>query len=121
MKKLLTFILLLSFVLTLGSCAKIDGLSAAKKIHITKHSVTSDDNTTYSATVISQDQVNYICQNLSSLKLKKMRYNEPTVLWYTLEFYTYSAKLETVSVTAHGWIDYNGDFYTITDGALDTD
>ena len=121
MKKLLTLVLLLTFVLTLGSCAKIDGLSAAKKIHITRHSVTSDDSTTYSATVISQEQVEYICNNLSSLKLKKMRYNKPTVLWYTLEFYTYSAKLETISVSAHGWIDYNGDFYTVTDGALDTD
>ena len=120
MKKLLTLVLLLTFVLTLGSCAKIDGLSAAKKIHITRHSVTSDDSTTYSATVISQEQVEYICNNLSSLKLKKMRYNEPTVLWYTLEFYTYSAKLETIYVSAHGWIDYNGDFYTVTDGVLDT-
>lgn len=121
MKKLLTAVLLLIFVLTLGSCAKIDGLSAARKIHITRHSVTGDDSTTYSATVISQEQVDYICNNLSSLKLKKMHYNEPTALWYTLEFYTYSAKLETISVTAHGWINHNGDFYTVTEGVLDTD
>ena len=121
MKKILTIASLLILVLMLSSCAKIDGLSAATKIHITRHSVTSDDSTTYSATVISQEQVEYICNNLSSLKLKKMEYNKPTMRLYTLEFYTYSAKLETISITAHGWIDYNGDFYTITDSTLDTD
>ena len=51
--------------------------------------------------------------------MKEMGYNKPTAIEYTLKFSRSGKRLQTISITAHGWIDYNGDFYTVESGELD--
>ena len=123
MKRYLTMLLIISlciFVFT-GCNKKIEDLSSTNKIEITKFSTTSDNDNVYSVTVDNDEQVKYICDNLNSLTMKKMGYNKPTEKAYTLTFYSSARKIQTISITAHGWIDYNGDFHNVVDGELDID
>ena len=123
MKRYLTMllVLLLSIFVFTGCSTKIEGLSSINKIEITKFSTTSDNDDVYSVTVDNDEQVKYICDNLNSLAIKKMGYNKPTEKAYTLTFYSSARKIQTISITAHGWIDYNGDFHNVVDGELDID
>lgn len=123
MKRYLTMllVLLLSIFVFTGCSTKIEGLSSINKIEITKFSTTSDNDDVYSVTVDNDEQVKYICDNLNSLAIKKMGYNKPTEKAYTLTFYSSARKIQTISITAHGWIDYNGDFNNVVDGELDID
>ena len=122
MKKTLSMLIALLFCLSVfAGCAKIEDLSSATKIEITKYSTTDDSNDVYSITVDNDEQVKHICDNLNSLSMKKMGYNKPTVIEYTLTFYSSAGKIQTISITAHGWIDYNGDFHNVVDGELDID
>ena len=123
MKRYLTMLLIISlciFVFT-GCSKKIEDLSSTNKIEITKFSTTSDNDNVYSVTVDNDEQVKYICDNLNSLTMKKMGYNKPTEKAYTLTFYSSARKIQTISITAHGWIDYNGDFHNVVVGELDID
>ena len=122
MKKTLSMLIALLLCLSVfAGCAKIEDLSSATKIEITKYSTTDDSNDVYSITVDNDEQVKHICDNLNSLSMKKMGYNKPTVIEYTLTFYSSAGKIQTISITAHGWIDYNGDFHNVVDGELDID
>lgn len=122
MKKIISLLiaLLICFII-LSGCAKIEDLSSTTKIEITKYSTTDDSDDVYSVTVDNDEQVKHICDNLNSLSMKKMGYNKPTVKEYTLTFYNSARKIQTISITAHGWIDYNGDFHNVVDGELDID
>ena len=122
MKKIISLLiaLLICFIM-LSGCAKIEDLSSTTKIEITKYSTTDDSDDIYSVTVDNDEQVKHICDNLNSLSMKKMGYNKPTEIEYTLTFYSSARKIQTISITAHGWIDYNGDFHNVVDGELDID
>lgn len=122
MKKIISLLiaLLICFII-LSGCAKIEDLSSTTKIEITKYSTTDDSDDVYSVAVDNDEQVKHICDNLNSLSMKKMGYNKPTVKEYTLTFYNSARKIQTISITAHGWIDYNGDFHNVVDGELDID
>ena len=122
MKKTLSMLIALLLCLSVfAGCAKIEDLSSTTKIEITKYSTTDDSDDIYSVTVDNDEQVKHICDNLNSLSMKKMGYNKPTEIEYTLAFYSSARKIQTISITAHGWIDYNGDFHNVVDGELDID
>lgn len=122
MKKTLSMLIALLLCLSVfAGCAKIEDLSSTTKIEITKYSTTDDSDDIYSVTVDNDEQVKHICDNLNSLSMKKMGYNKPTEIEYTLTFYSSARKIQTISITAHGWIDYNGDFHNVVDGELDID
>ena len=122
MKKTLSMLIALLLCLSVfAGCAKIEDLSSTTKIEITKYSTTDDSDDIYSVTVDNDEQVKHICDNLNSLSMKKMGYNKPTEIEYTLTFYSSARKIQTISITAHGWIDYSGDFHNVVDGELDID
>lgn len=60
-----------------------------------------------------------ICDNLNSLKLKRMEYNEPTVLLYNLRFCAEDGTIvENLRISIDGWLDINGYFHYVSRGAL---
>ena len=109
-------------ILVLAGCnadntadSPVKSVSEAAKIEIL---VAETDETVI---VTEKEAVCRICDNLVSLKLRKMEYNEPTILVYTLTFYGADGEqLEAIRIPAHDWIDYgDGYFYSITGGELD--
>ena len=108
---------LLSIFILAGCSADspIKSISEAVKIEIL---VAETDETVI---LTEKEDVRYICDNLVSLKLRKLEYNEPTMLVYTLRFYDADGEqLEVIRIPAHDWIDYgDGYFYSITSGELD--
>ena len=118
-RSLLLILVMLLCISAFSGCTRIEDLSSANKIEITKYDTASNSGDVYSITVTDKDQVAHICENLNSLRMKEMGYNKPTAIEYTLKFSRSGKQLQTISITAHGWIDYNGDFYTVESGELD--
>ncbi len=64
--------------------------------------------------------IRHICDNLRSLELVKMEYNEPTALDYTLRFYDEAGILiESLEISSHNWIAYDGYFHYAGEGEFD--
>ena len=124
MKKMISLLIVLSFCLTTftGCSTKIEVFSSANKIEITKHCITSDSDYILSATVEDDEQIKYICDNLNSLTMKKMMgYHKLPDMEHTLTFYSAGKEIQTISVSTHGFLDYNGDFYEIVNGKFDAE
>ena len=106
-------------ILILAGCnadSPVKSISEAVKIEIL---VAETDETVI---LTEKETVRHICDNLVSLKLRKMEYNEPTILVYTLRFYDAGGeRLEVIDIPADNWIGWSGDiyFYSITGGELD--
>ena len=117
-KKVMMLCCILLSVLALAGCnadSPVKSISEAVKIEIL---VAETDETVI---LTETEAVRHICDNLVSLKLRKMEYNEPTMLVYTLSFYDADGEqLEVIRIPAHDWLDY-GDmyFYSITNGEFD--
>ena len=61
------------------------------------------------------------CENLMSLRLKKMKSTDPTIELCTLEFLDSGGNvLQRISVSLEGWISINGKSYYAAVGELDT-
>ena len=120
MKKIFLPIILALCALILVGCKRLE-LPVAGTIEITEYSTTGAGEIR-KVTVRDAEQVKYISQNLNSLTLKKMGYNKPTMKQFSLVFYNRAGmKIDTLSITAHGWIDYGGDFHFVKKGELDLD
>jgi len=121
MKRLITFVLILVYVLGLVGCSNgsINGIAKATLIEVVQYDK-SDGTEIGTVTLIEESNIRYIIDNLNSLKLKKMKYNEPTVLEYKLTFFNVEGDvIETVSIPANDWIDFGGNFHSIIGGELD--
>ena len=121
MKKLIAIVLALVCVLSLVGCsnALIKGIDEAIKIEVVQY---DKSNGTEIGTVALTEEtsIKHIVDNLNSLKLKKMNYNEPTVLEYKLTFFNAEGEMiETISIPANDWVDFDGSFHSIASGELD--
>ena len=121
MKKLIALVLALACVLSLVGCSNssIKGIDKATKIEVVQY---DKSNGTEIGTVALTEEtsIKHIVDNLNSLKLKKMNYNEPTVLEYKLTFFNAEGEtIETISIPANDWVEVDGSFHSITSGELD--
>ena len=121
MKKLVAFALALACVLSLVGCSNssIKGIDKATKIEVVQY---DKSNGTEIGTVALTEEtsIKHIVDNLNSLKLKKMNYNEPTVLEYKLTFFNAEGEMiETIYIPANDWVEVDGSFHSITSGELD--
>lgn len=121
MKKAISLILVLVFVFSLAGCSnKLSiNIDNTDKLEIIQYDV-SDGEEKATVTITDSVNINHIADNLQSLKLKKLEYNEPTVLEYKLIFCnTDGEKIETISVPVNDWLELDGCFYSIANGELD--
>ena len=121
MKKLIALVLALVCVLGLVGCSNgsIKGIDKSTKIEVVQY---DKSNGTEIGTVALTEEtsIKHIVDNLNSLKLKKMNYNEPTVLEYKLTFFNAEGEtIETISIPANDWVEVDGSFHSITSGELD--
>ena len=94
----------------------ITGIDSATKIEATKYAMGEEVG---SVTVTEEASVKHIVDNFNSLKLKELKYNEPTAIEYELTFYNTDGEImKTISITLNGWIDY-GSLHSVVSGNLD--
>lgn len=120
MKKILIPILLALCAVMLVGCKRLE-LPVAGTVEITEYGI-SEQGEINRVTVRDSEQVKYLCQNLNSLTLKKIRRGEMTELKYRLVIYNSAGmKVKTVNITFNGHIDCGDSYYFVKKGELDLD
>lgn len=106
--------LLTVFCIISAGCIFMDNEPEVSKIEIIVY------DTKETVVIAGEADIKHICDNLRSLKLVKMEYNEPTALVYTLKFYDEEGNLiKKLEIPVHDWIAYDGYFHYISDGEFD--
>ena len=95
----------------------IKGIDGAARIAATEYDMGKEIG---SVTITEEESVKHIVDNLNSLKLKELKYNEPTAIEYEMTFYNADGEiLKTISITLNGWVDYHGSLHSVVSGELD--
>lgn len=121
MRKYIALVLALVCVLGLVGCSNssIKGIDKATKIEVVQYDK-STGTEIGNVTLTEETSIKHIVDNLNSLKLKRMENNEPTVLECKLTFFNAEGEtIETISIPANDWVDFDGSFHSITSGELD--
>lgn len=99
--------------------AKNINIDMPTKIEVTKYDIGIEIGT---VTLTDETSVKHIVDNLTSLKIKELKYNMPTAIEYELTFYNADGEMiKTISITLDGWIDYHGSLHSVIIGELDID
>ena len=95
----------------------IKGIDGAAEIEITKYDI---GEVIGSVTVTDKADIKHIVDNLNSLKLRELKYNELTAIEYELIFYGEGGEvIKTISITLDGWVEYHGSLHSVVNGELD--
>ena len=122
MKKILSFILLLSIIATLTACsAKLPyDLSDTSSIEI--HAYGNNSAEPIAKFIVNGEEVAILTQMFSSLKLKELKYTEPSIrgyeFWFRNENGDEIAKIE-LTYGPTPWIVVKGTAYQDVDGGID--
>lgn len=124
MKKILSFILLLSIIATLTACsAKLPyDLSNTSSIEI--HAYGNDSAEPIAKFIVNGEEVANLTQMFSSLKLKELKYTEPSIrgyqFWFRNENGDGIAKIE-LPYGPSPWVVVGGTAYQDVDGGIDVE
>ena len=124
MKKILSFILLLSIIATLAACsAKLPyDLSDTSSIEI--HTYGNDSAEPFAKFIVNGEDVVILPQMFSSLKLKELKYTEPSIrgyeFWFRNENGDEIAKIE-LPYGPSPWVVVKGTAYQDVDGGIDVE
>ena len=121
MKKIIVLLLTLISVFTLVSCKnKKTKIPNSNMLTIIKH--TSDGND-LSINISDDEKIQYIIDNINSLKLEEMDYIKPHDILYTLKFYNDIEEVKTLYVISSRYLSFKGDNnpYSINKGEIDLD
>ena len=122
MKKFLSYILLLSIIATLTACsAKLPyDLSNTSSIEI--HAYGNDSAEPIAKFIVNGEEVATLTQMFSSLKLKELKYTEPSIrgyeFWFRNENGDEIAKIE-LPYGPFPWVVVKGTAYQDVDGGID--
>ena len=124
MKKILSFILLLSIIATLTACsAKLPyDLSNTSSIEI--HAYGNDSAEPIAKFIVNGEEVATLTQMFSSLKLKELKYTEPSIrgyeFWFRNENGDGIAKIE-LPYGPSPWVVVGGPANQDVDGGIDVE
>ena len=124
MKKILSFILLLSIIATLAACsAKLPyDLSSTSSIEI--HAYGNNSAEPIAKFIVNGEEVAILTQMFSSLKLKELKYTEPSIrgyeFWFRNENGDGIAKIE-LPYGPSPWVVVGGTAYQDVDGGIDVE
>ena len=122
MKKFLSYILLLSIITSLAACsAKLPyDLSDTSSIEI--HAYGNDSAEPFAKFIVNGEEVAILTQMFSSLKLKELKYTEPSIrgyeFWFRNENGDEIAKIE-LPYGPFPWVVVKGTAYQDVDGGID--
>ena len=124
MKKFLSYILLLSIITSLAACsAKLPfDLSDTSSIEI--HAYGNDSAEPFAKFIVNGEEVAILTQMFSSLKLKELKYMEPSIrgyeFWFRNENGDGIAKIE-LPYGPSPWVVVGGTAYQDVDGGIDVE
>ena len=122
MKKFLSYILLLSIITSLAACsAKLPfDLSDTSSIEI--HAYGNDSAEPFAKFIVNGEEVAILTQMFSSLKLKELKYTDPSIrgyqFWFRNENGDEIAKIE-LPYGPFPWVVVKGTAYQDVDGGID--
>lgn len=124
MKKILSFILLLSIFATLTACSTKLPYDLSNTSSIEIHAYGNDSAEPIAKFIVNGEEVANLTQMFSSLKLKELKYTEPSIrgyqFWFRNENGDGIAKIE-LPYGPSPWVVVGGTAYQDVDGGIDVE
>ena len=124
MKKILSFILLLSIIATLAACSTKLPYDLSDTSSIEIHAYGNDSAEPFAKFIVNGEEVAILTQMFSSLKLKELKYTEPSIrgyqFWFRNENGDGIAKIE-LPYGPSPWVVVGGTAYQDVDGVIDVE
>ena len=124
MKKLLSFVLLLSMITSLAACSAKSVYDLSNTASIEIHAYDNEAAEPFAKIILNDEEVAILTQMFSSLKLKELKYTEPSirgyVFWFRNENGEEIAEIE-LPYDSTPWVVVGGTAYQDVDGGIDVE
>ena len=124
MKKLLYFVLLLSMITSLAACSAKSLYDLSDTASVEIHAYDNESAEPFSQFVVNGDEVAILTQMFSSLKLKELKYTEPSIRGYVFWFRNENGEEIANIELPYGpspWVVVGGTAYQDLDGGIDVE
>ena len=124
MKRIVSFVLLLSIFATVAACSSKLPYDLSNTSSIEIHAYGNDSAEPIAKFIVNGEEVAILTQMFSSLKLKELKYTEPSIrgyeFWFRNENGDEIAKIE-LPYGPTPWIVVKGTAYQDVDGGIDVE
>ena len=124
MKKLLSFVLLLSMITSLAACSDKSLYDLSDTTSIEIHAYDNESADPFAQFVVNGDEAATLTQMFSSLKLKELKYTEPSIRGYVFWFRNENGEEIANIELPYGpspWVVVGGTAYQDVDGGIDVE
>ena len=124
MKKLLSFILLLSMITSLAACSAKSLYDLSDTASVEIHAYDNESAEPFAQFVVNGDEAATLTQMFSSLKLKELKYTEPSVRGYVFWFRDENGEEIANIELPYGpspWVVVGGTSYQDVDGGINVE
>ena len=124
MKKLLYFVLLLSMITSLAACSAKSLYDLSDTASVEIHAYDNESAEPFAQFVVNGDEAATLTQMFSSLKLKELKYTEPSVRGYVFWFRDENGEEIANIELPYGpspWVVVGGTAYQDVDGGIDVE
>lgn len=124
MKKLLSFVLLLSMITSLAACSAKSVYDLSNTASIEIHAYDNESAEPIAKFIVNGEEVAILTKMFSSLKLKELKYTDPSIrgyeFWFRNENGDEIAKIE-LPYDSTPWVVVKGTAYQDVDGGIDVE
>ena len=124
MKKLLYFVLLLSMITSLAACSSKSLYDLSDTTSIEINAYDNESAEPFAQFVVNGDEAATLTQMFSSLKLKELKYTEPSIRGYVFLFRNENGEEIANIELPYGpspWVVVGGTAYQDLDGGIDVE
>ena len=124
MKKLLSFVLLLSMITFLAACSAKSVYDLSNTASIEIHAYDNESAEPFAKIILNDEEVAILTQMFSSLKLKELKYTEPSIRGYVFWFRNENGEEIAEIELPYGpspWVVVGGTAYQDVDGGIDVE
>ena len=124
MKKLLSFVLLLSMITSLAACSAKSVYDLSNTASIEIHAYDNEAAESFAKIILNDEEVAILTQMFSSLKLKELKYTEPSIRGYVFWFRNENGEEIAEIELPYGpspWVVVGGTAYQDVDGGIDVE
>ena len=124
MKKLLSFVLLLSMITSLAACSAKSVYDLFNTASIEIHAYDNEAAEPFAKIILNDEEVAILTQMFSSLKLKELKYTEPSIRGYVFWFRNENGEEIAEIELPYGpspWVVVGGTAYQDVDGGIDVE